>query len=922
MLYQKKIDPDTGGVDTREDVALLVSRFRKELKSSMAEEDNSEDTDSQVDGILGTLTNIKSSIESFGVPDTSKEYSMEEVDVMKKAVFLRENCFAGILCIMLLIAAIHTFSYLVNFIQAIYYVDSAYASVSFFEGIVFSVLPILIFAALTYSGEFEFENRRKMVLHFCVLNFAFFLLILLEKICIFFFVPVLTKIPVSYYITKSMVLNLVRFFIFIIPIGICIAVIYGMERFLAGEETNLFLMTVCIKDYIDFRPYKEYQFDATFVRRLDTAAPVTIKESDRFLHMLIDGTTGTGKTSSVILKMASDDFDQKIKNENYMRTQVLKLLKNNHVSIPSPISDDAFFLDDFLPEDEIGRKKFEFLKKHIGTAGFTYVAPNDSLTDDLYNLAQAKNLQVNRIDPILDQDGNHKEGFIGFNPYYIPEGLSPLFRNIEIVKKASVTADVLQSLQEMSGKSETYFSSLNKNITTCVSILLMLTYPRLHKENPKKFPKEHPTLFEFQEIMDSFDKVIPYKNKLKDMINKESESQRGFEKDTYNFVLCLVENDLLGEGRDYMFQQARGLRTLIDQFLANPLIREALCCQNTIDLDRSLRRGEITVVNYALELGKTDGVGFGLFYMLNYNNAVLRRARSTRWVKQLSTVDELPVILHPSLEENFTLFRQYNTGITAAIQTLDQMEKSDITKYMKGVLLGNCATHILFGRISTSEMKIYEELSGTVKEVLNQDTVSETSITLADTSKSFSRRSTLTDVPFLRGGRMRNLRFQQVTVFTVNEGSPLPPFYGKVNFLNKANFLKIKRQSIDWNQYMPSEKSSADSKMLSGYGSNVGMVHISNKTEKDDHDGNDDSAAPIKPVGHIHISCGKQDTDVPVAEEGNLESNTSDFSFSFTEEPFEPENLDIEPPDEMDDYDVYDVYDIEELLNKIEEDSL
>lgn len=60
-----------------------------------------------------------------------------------------------------------------------------------------------------------------------------------------------------------------------------------------------------------------------------------------------------------------------------------------------------------------------------------------------------------------------------------------------------------------------------------------------------------------------------------------------------------------------------------------------------------------------------------------------------------------------------------------AIRTLDQMEKNEITKYLKGIILG-CAHIIVFGRSSLSDMEIFSSLAGVqdVKDV--QTSTSET----------------------------------------------------------------------------------------------------------------------------------------------------------------------------------------------------
>lgn len=816
-------------------------------------------TEDTFDQLLKNLDKARK--ELFKETDYEKEYTEKELEQERKRIFIKEHMLEIFLIGIMMISMTHFLFYIIRIARATYYMDSTLLSVSILEGIFFSLLPIGVWIAATYSNEFSFENRRMGLLYFCVLNILAFIENLLQHFLMLLLIPVFLKIPISAFITKSMVINLARFFILGIPLLVCAFIVAALMKLLADESTKEMLLGFCIRDHVDLRKHKEFCYDAHFIRRLDNGDVHYIKQGDRSTHMLIDGTTGTGKTSSTLSVCIADDMDQKVFNETYQKKELQKAIEKQQVVLKRPITDEEFFLDEFLPQNKEGEKLLQFLREHVPTAGTTVLAPNAALADDVYHFAKARNLPVNRVDPTLDpKTGILKEGYIGFNPFYIHPELIGLFRVLEVVQKARVFADVLQALYEMNGKGDPYFTSLNRNITTCVTILILLTYPRLHKEDPVMYPKKQPTLIEFQEIIDSFDKAAPYAAKLRSMIENETDEQRGFGKDEFTFVLCLVENDLLGEGRDKMFDQARGLRTLVDEFLTNPLFRQILCSEDSVDMDRMLERGEITVVNYALELSRSDAVAFGLFFALSFNNAIKRRPEHTR-IPHYYVIDEFPVLLHPAMEECFTLFRQYGVYMCVAIQTLDQMQKTDVTRYMRGVLLGNCSTHILFGRISPTEMKLYEEMAGTKKEMVEQETVSETALTMADTSKSFSVRSTPSDVPFIKGIQMRNRRFQEVTVFTVNEGSPLPPFFGKVFFLDTHKKLKRKTYTVDWSQYISGDSFDMVMKTRVSVEKNVedhkGYVYFSNgeKIEEKQEEEKQDTGY-IKKTGQAIISSG------------------------------------------------------------------
>ena len=83
--------------------------------------------------------------------------------------------------------------------------------------------------------------------------------------------------------------------------------------------------------------------------------------------------------------------------------------------------------------------------------------------------------------------------------------------------------------------------------------------------------------------------------------------------------------------------------------------------------------------------------------------------------------------------------------MTVAIQTLDQMEKNEITKYLKGVILG-CAHIIVFGRSSLSDMEIFSALAGVHDVAEVQQSTTETAITDSSPHYSFSSREMIREL--------------------------------------------------------------------------------------------------------------------------------------------------------------------------------
>ena len=122
-----------------------------------------------------------------------------------------------------------------------------------------------------------------------------------------------------------------------------------------------------------------------------------------------------------------------------------------------------------------------------------------------------------------------------------------------------------------------------------------------------------------------------------------------------------------------------------------------------------------------------------------------------------------------------------------AIQTLDQFEKNEITKYLKGVILG-CAHIMVFGRSSLSDMEVFSAMAGVRDTIETQDTVTQTALSSDSPALSYSTRELSAQKNTLEECDIRMRDFQEVTYFTTKEGRPLPPYHAKVDFLKPTDW--------------------------------------------------------------------------------------------------------------------------------------
>lgn len=704
-------------------------------------------------------------------------------------------------------AGLYALSNLIRIVISVISQRNSYINMSAASILVVTLLQLAAFVALTHYDYWNYHKRKLLLvgaMASTLVTAAWGIFTYLYGITLR---PLVFLLPVTENISPAMIINTSRLLNTVLAGLPSVALAYKIFSLLTDEEVRKGIYGFKIDKIIDMRKDKKFKYDLKFLRRMDTGLPYVIKMKDRQLHASIGGATGAAKTSTVLTISIANDLDQKAFNEDYCKKELEKRMDAD-IAKNRMFHDRDFKIKYFTGLTKDGQCFIDNLRKKAPSAGITCLAPNESFSDEIYMLATNRGFQVNRVDPILTERDEHKEGFIGFNPLYIPEKLTGIKRELDIFKKAKLFADVLQALYDMTGSSDVYFAKLNKNVTTTFTILLLVTMEYVH-------PGHYVTPEDVQRLVDDFDLVKPYYYALlknygdnDDVFDAAGNPIPARLKDIncgrYQFIVPLVNNDILNEnGRKQMENQIRGLRTIMSDFINNPLIHDVFCVQESIDIDKILEDGEITVVNYALELGMCEATAFGLFFSLSFNNAVVRRPGTefTR-LPHYYYIDEFPILLHSDQEQMFTMFRQYNVSNMVAFQTYDLFDKTPVTRFLKGVVMNNTAHQVVFGRVSVNEMDMFSKLAGKELQTISQDTVSETPITDPDTKKSFSSRITPTWVNAREGADFRYKDFREVSVFTVDQGSPKTVFDCKVSFLDKKRRnAVIERYTVNWDQY-------------------------------------------------------------------------------------------------------------------------
>jgi hypothetical protein len=196
-----------------------------------------------------------------------------------------------------------------------------------------------------------------------------------------------------------------------------------------------------------------------------------------------------------------------------------------------------------------------------------------------------------------------------------------------------------------------------------------------------------------------------------------------FEKNFYKPTLNINGFEIpgtRGSGRKDTERYLYGAITQLNNLLRHPGIKKALCGRtNVIDFDAALREGKvITACSRKGELGMIASKAFGMFFILQFQDAVLRRAGSEdSRIPHFLYIDEFPEYINKDTEVMFTLFRKYRCGATIAIQNLSQLEKNKGFEYYRQVVLANTKTQIVFGDTVPEDSEYWNKAFGMTKKV-------------------------------------------------------------------------------------------------------------------------------------------------------------------------------------------------------------
>ncbi|MGE5328760.1 MAG: type IV secretory system conjugative DNA transfer family protein [Deltaproteobacteria bacterium] len=514
----------------------------------------------------------------------------------------------------------------------------------------------------------------------------------------------------------EMLNNAMRAATFYLPIIAAFYFIHLTKDFLNERDTGFFLPALDFGMHSkEVAPMGPLTCEVTICLDKKTNKPITTPEAKRLEATLIQGATGTGKTSTLLLPMGAIDIERKYFFRELSKELGYKALEKGLAYVDAPLSNEelnkSFSLSHLKPlsgKEEQFYKEINDMIRYRNDAtgeilyrdlGVGVVDPDGEYAKNFRKIANNFGVECIVVDP-MDEDS------VGINPFI---GKEP-------AKIASIISNVLKGMYESDNPADSnlFFQQVTQQAIENLSILLKVMYPTMHGG-------VLPTLEDMLEFLHNYELVEEMCEEMKrdPVLCQEYKILIAyFEKNFYKPPL----NDRgipiaggVGSGRRATEQFLYGAITQLDNLLRRKDVKRLLCSRsNNIDFDDILVTGKaLTVCTRRGPMGSILSKAFGMFFILAFQDAVLRRpgSENTR-TPFFIYIDEFPDFVNKETETCFTLFRKYRCGLIVAIQNLSQLERTKSMRYYKQVVLANTKTQIIFGDTNVEDTQYWQEAFG------------------------------------------------------------------------------------------------------------------------------------------------------------------------------------------------------------------
>lgn len=484
----------------------------------------------------------------------------------------------------------------------------------------------------------------------------------------------------------------------------------------------------------------------------ETKQPVILPAKDRFLHMLILGPTGCGKTSQSIIPMIWRDI-------------------NN----PELINDKP--------------------------VGITVLEPKGDLAEKVYAMVNYKN-------KIIDQkveEGTYDEKIDGIKRsvlYFNPILNDCPYFNPLVGDEDDVIENMCSTFNMLNADSPQYFKDMTDGLVRRAVKLL------------KRLLGDEATLLDLNTVVwnvsdEGRKKYIMPLKKLSTMPDG-SEIRPDIKRENDELIDWFLNDYYAGiggaKGAPKTYENTSGVRTQISKLVSNTYLKKVLNPPRKgedgyeeslhiphINFDEALAEG--MVITMSTCQGKLRDLGrfLGYFIILQLQAAVFRRpgTENTRTHNMLY-IDEFQVYSNPGFADMLTQGRSYRVASHLATQARAQigMGSGKDGKNFVELVSTNCRNKIIYPGVSYTDAKFYSDEFGTEKMMKEEIGYNEKYIFNTAGTTKVTKRQTEKDEQRFSPTAIMDRPFGQITYRIVSHNSVQAPGVSKISYI-PADINKI-----------------------------------------------------------------------------------------------------------------------------------
>lgn len=553
------------------------------------------------------------------------------------------------------------------------------------------------------------------------------------------------KVDKHYLVVNSM--ESFGYILMLFPVALCLFGVYwGVKQFTMYEDLQkqFFAWEFPLLARQSFS-LKNNKCDVVIGWDKKTKKPIVVSENSRYLHEVIDGTTGSGKTSTSILIRVVQDL--------------IRIAR--------------------------GRKM-----------GIVVLEPKGDCVRDILKLCKELGIPDEKIKVV---DPTNLARSVKFNPYMgALEDAAENFRGV----LDSLTGDQDDFFKGQQNETAASYTMLGKlrfgssfNIT---HMQRMYTDPRYLADITEEVRQEIDSKYNDPNIstgqkrmLDRYDRICKY---FEDEI---------LEYKTYKGKDGEVTPALYGDSHRYAGRQVvenkkdkfvAGAKKYLNDLVLNAMLTDLMVAnddQEVLDIDNFLEEGGVLLVNSALGQLNELSLMFGQFFIRQFQSSVFKRPPEENGYKRIPIffyVDEFPLFANESFERMLTLGRSYRVGSLIAIQSIGQLAM--VMKDYERVIIGNARNRTVFGGGVYEDNEYFSKQFGEdyqIEESLNEST---TPVTMPNQSWGYRYNTQRSLVARFSPTDIMELPFKHFVCQLVSEdGSMQPPIKAFGRFVNETKLI-------------------------------------------------------------------------------------------------------------------------------------